>query len=155
MALFKYFSRDTSITKPSSLLTPKEKEVVDNFIKEAEMQWRSAGYNEYAAEERAAISKYPAENRPTLACQHFSKTLERKILERTARKLKKEYLAKLKEEICDGSSSGDPIKVLPTKRWEGPLLLGQKLDEIVEEVVRDTRRSGGVINTTIVVATTK
>ena len=32
---------------PSSLLTPKEKEVVNDFIKKAETQGRSAGYNEY------------------------------------------------------------------------------------------------------------
>ena len=58
-----------SITKPlSSLLTPKEKKVVDDFIKKAETQGRSTGYNKYTAEERAVIGKYTAENGPTRAC---------------------------------------------------------------------------------------
>ena len=36
MALFKYFSQNMSITKPSSSLpTPKEYEVVDDFINKA------------------------------------------------------------------------------------------------------------------------
>ena len=81
--------------------------------------------------------------------------LGEKIPESTARRLKKEYLAKLKEEIRNGSSPGDPIRLLPTKKQGRPLLLGQELHQIVQEVIRDTRRSGGVINTTIVVATTK
>ena len=69
MALFKYLSRDTSITKPSSSLpTPKEKEVVDDFVKKAEMQGHSAGYSEYTAGATAAVSKYTAENGPTKAC---------------------------------------------------------------------------------------
>ena len=65
------------------------------------------------------------------------------------------YLAKLKEEIRDGSSPGDPIRLLPTKKQGRPLLLGQELDQVVQEVIRDTRRAGSVINTTIVLATTK
>ena len=59
------------------------------------------------------------------------------------------------EEIRDSASSGDLIKVLPTKRHVRPLLFGQELDKVVQQVVRDSCRSGGVINTTIVVATTK
>ena len=43
---------------------------------------------------------------------------------------------------------------MPTQE-KSPLLLGQELDEVVQEVIRDTRRSGGVINTTIVVAPIK
>ena len=56
---FKKLSQDMSITKPSpSLLTPKEKEVVDDFTKKAETQGRSVGYKEYTAGESTAISKY-------------------------------------------------------------------------------------------------
>ena len=156
MALFRYFSRDTSALKQSSSLTQKEKDVVSDFVSKAEKEaQRSVGYNEYTAEERAAIGKYTAENGPAMACRRFSKTLGKKIPESTARRLKNEYLAKVKEEICDGSSPGDPIRLLPTKKQGRPLLLGQELDEVVQEVIRDTRRAGGVINTTIVVATTK
>ena len=45
-------------------LTPKEKEVVDDFIKKAEMQGHSAGYNEYVPRnvQIYAISKLLCEN---------------------------------------------------------------------------------------------
>lgn len=155
MALFKYFSRDTTIKRTSSL-SEKENEVVKSFVsKTTKESRRSAGYNEYTAEERAAIGKYTVENGPAKACRHFSKTLGRTLPESTARKLKKEYLAKLKEQVRDSSSSVEPIRLLPTKKQGRPLLLGQELDQVIQEVIRDIRRSGGVVNTTIVVATTR
>ena len=43
MALFKYFSRDTSVPKQSLSLTQKEKEIVSDFVskveKEAQCAW--------------------------------------------------------------------------------------------------------------------
>ena len=44
------------------------------------------------------------------------------------------------------------IKVLPTKRQGRPLLVGQKLDETIQGFIRETRKAGGVINTSVVVA---
>ena len=79
MVFFQYFLHDTSVPKQSSL-TQKEKEVVSDFVSKAEKEaQRSFGYNEYTAEERAAIGKYTAENGPAKACRRFSKTLGKKI----------------------------------------------------------------------------
>ena len=58
----------------------------------------------------------------------------------------------MKDDAASALSSS--IQVLPTKRQGRPLLLGQKLDKIVREVIRDTWKAGGVINTTIVVVAT-
>ena len=47
MALFKHFLRETSTTKPSSLLTVKEKEVVRDFVRKAKEKQGRGKYNEY------------------------------------------------------------------------------------------------------------
>ena len=110
MALFKYFSRDASSPKESSFLTEKEKDIVSELVANAEKEAQRSVRYEYTAEERAAIGKYTAENGPAKACRQFSKTLGKKIPESIARRLRNEYLAKVKEEICDGSSPGDSIR---------------------------------------------
>ena len=153
MALFKYFSRETSTTSPSSSLTIKEKEVVREFVRKAEEKQGRGKYNEYTPEERAAIGKYTAENGPGKACKHFTKALGRSIPESTARKLRAEYLRQLKIKVeMEGPSCSPHIKVLPTKRQGRPLLLGEKLDETIQGFIRETRKAGGVINTSVVVA---
>ena len=43
-------------------------------------------YNSYTPEERGRIGKYAAENGATKAAMHFSKLLDRKISESTARR---------------------------------------------------------------------
>ena len=99
MALFKYFSRETSTLKPSSSLTVKEKEVVRDFVRKAEEKQGCGKYNKYTPEEIAAIGKYTAENGPSKACKHFSKALERNIPKSTARKLRRECLRQLKTNV--------------------------------------------------------
>ena len=120
------------------------------------MQCTNVMHRKYTPEERAAVGKYCAENSPARACRYFS-TSQKNLPESTAREFRDEYLAKTKEMMKDDAASGlsSPIKVLQTKRQGRPLLLGQTLDEIVQEVIRDTRKAGGVINTMIVVATAK
>ena len=44
------------------------------------------------------------------------------------------------------------IKVLPTKRQGRPLLVAQKLDETIQGFIKEARKAGGVINTSVVVA---
>ena len=47
-------------------------------------------YNTYTPEQRAEIGKYAAENGNTSAARHFSKVLDFKVSESTARRLKSE-----------------------------------------------------------------
>lgn len=44
------------------------------------------------------------------------------------------------------------IKTLPTKVRGRPLMLGEKIDDEVKQFIKNLRTSGGVVNTTIVVA---
>ena len=54
-------------------------------------------YNKYTPEQRAVIGQYAAENGPTRVANHFTKILKMKVPKPMARRLKKEYLAKLSE----------------------------------------------------------
>ena len=53
-------------------------------------------YNDYTPEEKARIGRYAAENGPARAVQHCSKEIGKSIPETTARRLKLEYLLKMK-----------------------------------------------------------
>ena len=70
--------------------------------------------------------------------------------------MRAEYLRQLKTEVeTEDAKSCSPctsINVLPTKRQGRPLLVGQKLDETIQDFIRETRKAGGVINTSVVVA---
>ena len=102
MAMLHYFKRknpeDLTTAVPS--LSAKEVEKVNESVKKEResVSAKRVKYNDYSASERAQIGKYAAENGPTRAVQHFSKTLSMKIPETTARRLKAEYMAALKVE---------------------------------------------------------
>ena len=68
--------------------------------------------------------------------------------ESTCRRLKTEYLAKLKSK----QNSHVEVKSLPTKAQGRPLLLGQELDKTVQDYIKSLRMAGGVVNCTIVMA---
>ena len=89
------------------------------------------------------------ENGPTRAARHFSNVLKKAVPEPTARRLKKEYLRKLAENTRD-ENSPRTVTSLPTKPQGRPVLLGQVLDEDVQEYVRSLRAVGGVVNMAIV-----
>lgn len=105
-------------------------------------------YNRYDAEKRAEIGKYASENGPTRASRHFD------VPEPTARRLKVEYLHKLRE-IKSTYNDGNYIPVvksLPTKCQGRPLMLGEQLDAAVRDYIQGMRTVGGVVNTIIVLA---
>ena len=106
-------------------------------------------YNSYSPEERAQIGKYALENGNTRAARHFSKVLNRKINESTARRLKSEYVQALAQK---NDPEGPLVKCLPTKTQGRLLLLGQDIDKAVQEYIEATRAAGGVVNTAIVMA---
>ena len=56
-------------------------------------------YNDYTPEERARIGKYAAENGPVRAVRYCSKVIGKSVPETTARRLKSEYLLKMKATI--------------------------------------------------------
>ena len=58
-------------------------------------------YNSYTPQKRAKIGKYAAENGPMRAAKHFTATWGIHVNESTARRLKSEYLKKLKEVVSE------------------------------------------------------
>ena len=111
-----------SSNKPQPSLTKVEKELVNDFVKEAELKKgrKVTKHNKYTPKERAAIGKYAAENGSSKACKHFTKELGRRIPESTARKLRDEYLIQLKVQVDAQGPSCCPtppdVQVLPTKK---------------------------------------
>jgi len=90
------------------------------------------------------------------AARYFSQLLDRKVLESTMRRLKSEYIQRVK---AIAATSGDDsenaalvVKALPTKTQGRPLLLGQELDKDVKDYISAMRTVGGVVNMAIVMA---
>ena len=158
MALLKYFKPQQNADslpdrKSCPSLTEKElKSANDSVSKCNTKSTDRQKYNVYSAEERAQMGKYAAENGPTRASKHFSKLLNKNVPEPTARRFKAEYVKRLKE--LSESTDGSPVvvKALSTRARGRPLLLGPDLDNAVKEYVESTRKMGGVINTTLVMA---
>ena len=109
MALLRYLKRkrqDDEITLPrvedcnSASISKKELEAANKEVKKillSKGESKARGkYNVYTSEERAAIGKYAAENGAARASRHFPKVFGN-VNESTARRLKVEYLQKVKE----------------------------------------------------------
>ena len=79
-------------------------------------------YTSYTPKERAKIGRYATENGPARASRHFS------VPETTARRLKSEYLQKLKIMRASEDVAVPVVKSLPTKPQGRPLLLGLELN---------------------------
>ena len=90
------------------------------------------------------------ENGATSAAKHFSSKWNVSINESTARRLKTEYLEKLKEASKTKSGENVTVDSLETKQKGRPLLLGEELDTLVQEYVSSLRIAGEVVNTVVV-----
>ena len=163
MALLKFFKLKDRLPDNigTSVISRKEVEAankeVTNALQSAAENGRRGKYNSYTPEQRAKIGKYAAENGPTNAAKHFTSRWGININESTARRLKSEYLEKLKEAVSEAAKSevaekSVTVDALETKQKGRPLLLGVDLDEAVQEYVRSLRMAGGVVNTLVVMA---
>ena len=112
------------------------------------MKRRPAKHNTYTPGQRALLGKYVVEHGATAAAFHYSN-----INELTARRLKCQYLEKIKE-IAHSSSRDAYVEVtaLTTKEKGRPLLLEKNLDDLVKEWIENLRILGGIMNTTVVMA---
>ena len=137
-----------------SSLSAKESIVVNEVVEKALNETGKRGkYNKYSPNDRAKIGKYAAENGATKAARHYSKVMGFTINESTARKMKSEYLEKLK--AVSGASGHDvvpSVTSLPTKHQGRPLLFGKEIDSAVQNVIEGLRRNKAVVNTRIVMA---
>jgi len=124
-SLHKYFKQSSvvpSSTSTYSFLSKKDIESANDSVgtafakKPATTSRVGLKYNTYTPGQRAEVGKYAAENGNASAARHFSKVLDFKVSESTAR-LKSEYLRALE------SRSDHVVKSLPTKPQGRPLLL--------------------------------
>ena len=148
--MLRYFKKvDKNPTSKVPGLTEEEVERANEEVKRVieQKSGRRAKYNDYTPQQRANIGKYAAEHGPTRASHYFTKVLGKDVPESTVRRLRKEYLQKLK--LTDNE---DPQVVTLPKHSQGrPLLLGQELDKSVQIFIDSLRKTGGVVNTAIVV----
>ena len=153
--LFKYFTRLEKPTNSSSLLTKTEVEEANKAVAKVLESTLKTGasrgkYNSYTSVQRAELGKYTAENGAASDAKHFPSKWNVSINESTARRLKTEYLEKLKEASKSKSGKSGTVDSLETKQKGRPLLLGEELDTAVQEYVSSLRIAGGVVNTVVV-----
>ena len=161
MSLYKYFSavkkEDLPATPPSgSTLRQKEVDSANLLVsKEIERSKNSASRGKYATYtelERARIGKYAAENGTTRACKHFSEVFKKNVPETTVRRLKCEYISQLNEKRKSSNKKDCEVSKLPTKPRGRPLLVGTVLDKAIQDYINALRSTGGVVNTSIILA---
>ena len=152
MALFRYFTRQEKPTNSSTLLTKTEVEEADKAVAKileptSKTSASRGKYNSYMSVQRGEIGRYAVENGATTAAKHFSSKWNVKS---TARRLKTEYLEKLKEALKNKRGESVTVDSLVTKQKGRPLLLGEELDAAVQEYASSLRIAGGVVNTVVV-----
>ena len=144
-AMLHYFKRiNPPATLPSTVpsLMGKDVEKVNEGVKcsmEEGGTRKHVKYNDYLATERARIGQYATENGPARAVCHFSKVLDKKVPETTARRLKAEYLGAKKsreeESLEDGSvplvTSLLELKVVTS--WEGTCHISPRVHQFDKE----------------------
>ena len=116
--MLRYFKKvDKNPTSNVPGLTEKEVKRANEEVKRVieQKSGRRAKYNDYTPLQRANIGKYTVEHGPTRASHYFTKVLEKDVPESTVRRLKTEYLQKLKLTDNEKSTSCRFAKAFPGK----------------------------------------
>ena len=159
MALLRYFQAlprcgqlpdptgPLSSSLPSSAIEEANTAITSARQEEATKAKRGP-YQQLSNELKAKIGKHASENGNSAAARHFSKVLGKELNPSTIRGLKKVYL----EEMSRKRKAGEDMTItsLPAKRRGRPLLLGEELDQKVQQYLRAIRKSGGAVSTAIV-----
>ena len=120
----------------------------DSVDKEPPRKCQRGEYFTYSAETRANIANSAINIGNSQAARKWSKSLGLKINESTVRSIKRQYLE-------HKTLHWNDVPELPHKPRGAPLMLGEKMDRMVQSWVRKVRIEGGVINTRIVMAATQ
>ena len=97
---------------------------------------------------RLDIACYACHHGITAASLHFTKKLSVRVRESTVQCIKKAYLDEIKK--MRASSSDEVLESLPWKKQGRPLLLGDKIDGMVQSYIRRIREDGAGVSTQIV-----
>ncbi len=152
MSLYNYFKPINGLPDPrgplSSEIPPEvisviNKEVVQAQKQEAATRSKKRGtYWSYSPTQRAEIGRYATLHGTTAAARYFSRKTKETISKSTVQSIKKNYSEELKK--------NSPVRQLPTKLRGRPLLLGSRIDGLVQSYITKVREGGGSINTRIV-----
>ena len=110
--------------------------------------------------QRYEVGKRASEHGATASIRYFSKKyLQLSLKETTVRRLKNLYQSMLKSKLeskklnADGEGAdGQQVLELHRKKTGRPLLVIEELDTQVQEYIKDMRKRGLAINTSIVIA---
>ena len=129
---------------PSLAIAAANREVRNVIEKEKTRSKKRGNYHVYTVRERAKIGKYAADHGVVAARRWYSAQGGTKLNESTIRVFKQKYLQEL-------SKKPDvPVQALYLRKRGRPVLLGRKMDVMVQEYVEKLRQNGGVISTDIV-----
>ena len=107
-------------------------------------------YQRWTNEERFKIGKYAAENGPAAAARKFTNK-KNPLNESSVRRFSMLYKDEIKQAAKEKRDANRELNVLPRGR---PLLLGS-LDQMVQRFLLATRSKGGLISSTVAIATAK
>ena len=108
-------------------------------------------YGEYSPETRYKIARYAIENGNSRAARHFSSVLDKNINESTVRGFK---VAFNRRRNLDKDFEQSQLVSLPRSPRGRPTKLG-KYDEFVQSYVRKLRKTGGIVNSRIIISAAK
>ena len=104
----------------------------------------------YTPEERASIGKYASQHGTTAAAALFTRRLKSKVSLSSVQSIKKAYLRRIKERRKAGGDEN--IKSLSHMKRGRPLLLGERLDTMVQKYLKKVREGGGVVTARVAIA---
>ena len=108
-------------------------------------------YNSYIPSQKATIGKFAVENGVMAVKRKFSAKLKLNINKSTVRRFKTAYLEERRRKREFDDSDGEIKELHPRKRGR-EVLLGEKMDTMVQCYITKIREKGGVVNTCIVKA---
>ena len=91
----------------------------------------------YNPKERLEIARYACHHGVTAAAVHFSRKLGHRIHESTVHSIKKAYLDEIIKKLRARDNEG--LDSLPHRKQGRPLLLGDKIDNMVQAYIRRVR----------------
>ena len=156
--LLKYFKRTNEVTitpKAREMAAKEVKKVEDAAAEAAKAGMKRGHYSFLSDDNKAKIAKHALDHGVTTSIRHFTKTKEfTELKESTVRgwvKLLKEDM----QSVAVGKSNADKsgyVSTFAAKKQGRPLLVGEDVEGQVREFIKESRATGSVVNTTVVIA---
>ena len=109
-------------------------------------------FNSYDPRIRAEIGKYARVHGVAAASRVYFKKLDQCVSLTTVRSIMEAYIKELKKQKVTGVCQ---IKQLPLQKRGRPLLLGEKVDRMLQVYLKKVQEAGGAVSSRIVIAAAK